>query len=94
MNIYVANLGFSVTTQDLTKHFSQYGEISSVNIITDKFTNQSRGFAFLEMPNREEATKAISELNGSMLGGRSIVVNEAKPKKENSDYGNGNRNRW
>ncbi|WP_295122899.1 RNA-binding protein [uncultured Chitinophaga sp.] len=94
MNIYVANLAFSVDSQALRQHFSQYGEITSANVITDKFTGQSRGFAFLEMPNDAEAQKAIDELNGSMLGNRSIVVNEAKPKKERFDNNNNRGGRW
>ena len=82
MNIYVSNLSAVLNSQDLAKHFSQYGTVASANVITDKFTNQSRGFAFVEMPNDQEAQKAISELNGTMLDGRSIVVNEARAKKE------------
>ncbi|RPD39551.1 RNA recognition motif domain-containing protein [Chitinophaga barathri] len=82
MNIYVSNLSVIVNAQDLTKHFSQYGAVASANVITDKFTNQSRGFAFVDMPDDNEARKAIAELNGTQLDGRSIVVNEARPKKE------------
>lgn len=90
MNIYVSNLSRIIDSQDLKKHFSYYGEVTSVNIITDKFTNQSKGFAFVEMPDNKEAQKAITELNGSLLDGRSIVVNEARPRKEQNDY----RPRW
>lgn len=82
MNIYVSNLGFGVNTEDLLTQFSQYGKVASVNIITDKFTNQSRGFAFVEMPQQEEAEKAVSGLNGFTLSGRPIKVNEARPREE------------
>lgn len=85
MNIYVANLNTIVNSQDLEKHFSRYGEITSANVIMDKFTSQSRGFAFIDMPNDKEAQKAIEELNGSLLEGKNIVVNEAKPRKERFD---------
>ncbi|UYQ94944.1 RNA-binding protein [Chitinophaga horti] len=89
MNIYVANLTRLVNSQDLTKHFSDYGEVSSAKVINDKFTGESRGFAFLEMPDDNAGRKAISELNGSVIDGRNIVVNEAKPQRERerSDYG-------
>lgn len=85
MNIYVANLNTIVNSQDLEKHFSRYGEITSANVIMDKFTSQSRGFAFIDMPNDKEAQKAIEELNGSLLEGKNIIVNEAKPRKERFD---------
>jgi RNA recognition motif-containing protein len=82
MNIYVSNLGSSVKSEDLKKHFATYGEVFSVNIILDKFTNRSRGFAFVDMRNTQNAEKAIRELNGMNLDGRSIRVNEAKPGEE------------
>jgi RNA recognition motif-containing protein len=82
MNIYVSNLGFSVQSEDLKKHFSQYGEVSSVNIIMDKVTNRSRGFAFVDMKDTKAAEKAIRELNGLNLDNRSIKVNEARRKDE------------
>ncbi|MBO9152136.1 RNA recognition motif domain-containing protein [Chitinophaga sp. GCM10012297] len=82
MNIYVSNLSAILNSQDLTKHFSRYGTVASANIVTDKFTNQSKGFAFIEMPDDREAQKAITELNGTLLDGRSIVVNEARPRKD------------
>lgn len=78
MNIYVANLSFAVQNEELNKQFSQYGEVSSVSIVMDKITNRSRGFAFVEMQNKPEAEKAISELNGTLMDGRPIKVNEAK----------------
>lgn len=82
MNIYVSNLGFSVQNDDLKKHFSQYGEVSSVNVIMDKVTNRSRGFAFIEMNDQQAAEKAIRELNGLMIDNRSIRVNEARKKED------------
>lgn len=82
MNIYVSNLSFGVDSEELLKQFSQYGKVSSANIITDKFTNQSRGFAFIDMPEQAEAETAIRELNGYTLAGRAMQVNEAKPREE------------
>lgn len=91
MNIYVSNLSFNVQKEDLMKHFSPYGKISSVNVIMDKVTNRSRGFAFIEMPENDEAEKAIKELNGISIDGRSIKVNEARPKESNSNGSSGGR---
>ncbi|MFZ0254128.1 MAG: RNA-binding protein [Gammaproteobacteria bacterium] len=82
MNIYVGNLPYNLTDDDLRSAFSQFGEVSSVNIITDKFSGQSKGFGFVEMPNNSEADEAIKVLNGSALKGRSIKVNQAKPREE------------
>lgn len=82
MNIYVSNLGFGVTTEELTSHFSKYGNVSSVNIVTDKFTGQNRGFAFVEMPQQAEAEQAVTGLNGITLSGRTLKVNEARPREE------------
>lgn len=82
MNIYVSNLSFAVADEDLVKQFSQYGEVSSVNIIMDKVTNSSRGFAFVDMPENNAAEKAIRELNGSSLDGRFIKVNEARQRED------------
>ncbi len=82
MNIYVSNLGFTVQTDDLKKLFSPYGIIASVAIILDKFTNRSRGFAFIDMPDQHEAEKAIFALNGIALDGRTLKVNEAKQREE------------
>lgn len=80
MNIYVGNLPYSLTDDDLRGAFSQFGEVSSANVITDKFSGQSKGFGFVEMPNNSEADEAIKALNGSALQGRSIKVNQAKPR--------------
>lgn len=86
MNIYVSNLGFGVQREDLEKQFSQYGEVSSVNIIMDRVTNRSRGFAFVDMRDNTSAEKAIRELNGVTLDGRMLKVNEAKPKGERTNF--------
>ena len=83
MNIYVGNLDFKVNENDLDKTFGAFGTVSSSKIITDKFSGRSKGFAFVTMENDEEANKAIKELNGTSLKSRDLVVNEAKPKKEN-----------
>jgi RNA recognition motif-containing protein len=83
MNIYVSNLGFGTQNDELQKQFSRYGEVSSVNIIMDKVTNRSRGFAFVEMSDTNAAEKAIRELNGTNLDGRIIKVNEARKKENN-----------
>ena len=80
MNIYVSSLSFSVNSEDLKAAFEKFGEVSSANIINDKFTQKSRGFGFVEMPNKEEAEKAIELLNGSSIGGRTITVSEAKER--------------
>ncbi|KYP16193.1 RNA-binding protein [Flavihumibacter sp. CACIAM 22H1] len=87
MNIYVSNLGFGVQNEDLKKLFSPYGDVSSVNIIMDKITNRSRGFGFVDMPSTESAEAAIKELNGVSMEGRSIKVNEAKPRVERTTGG-------
>ena len=82
MNIYVGNLPYSVTAEDLREAFSKYGEVSAVNLITDKFSGQSKGFGFVEMPNNSEADAAIKALNETDLKGRNIKVNQAKPRAE------------
>lgn len=88
MNIYVSNLSFNVEDIDLRGFFESYGEVASAKVIMDKFTNKSRGFGFVEMPNKEEALKAIAELHGGLVEGRSINVTEAKPREEKSGYNN------
>ena len=82
MNIYVGNLPYGVSEADLMEAFSQYGKVSSVTIITDKFSGQSKGFGFVEMPNNSEADSAIKALNEKPFKGRNIKVNQAKPKAE------------
>jgi len=79
MNVYVGNLSYGVTEEELRDMFSEFGEVSSVNIITDKYTGQSKGFGFVEMPNNSEADQAIKALNEKMLKGRNIKVNQARP---------------
>jgi len=81
MNIYVGNLDFKVSEKDLTEAFKEYGEVSSVKIITDKYNGRSKGFGFVEMENQDEAEGAIKDLNGVSLKDKEIIVNEAKPKK-------------
>ncbi len=82
MNIYIGNLDYGVTADDLRDAFSQFGEVSSANVITDKFTGRSKGFGFVEMPNDGEATEAIDSLHDTDLSGRSIRVNQARPREE------------
>jgi cold-inducible RNA-binding protein len=89
MNIYVGNLSFNATEGDLREAFSQYGEVTSCSIITDKFSQQSKGFGFVEMSNKEEALKAIQGLNGQEFGGRALTVNEARPKEDRGGGGGG-----
>ncbi len=85
MNIYVSNLSFNVTDDDLEGFFTEYGEVSSARVITDKFTGKSRGFGFVEMPNDEAAKKAISELDGGIVEGRTIRITEARPREERTE---------
>ncbi|HTQ65143.1 MAG TPA: RNA-binding protein [Puia sp.] len=87
MNIYVSNLSFNVKDEDLQEYFAEYGEVTSAKVIMDKFTNKSRGFAFVEMPNEEAAKKAIQELDGASVDGRTIGVSVARPREERSDKG-------
>lgn len=81
MNIYVGNLDYKVDEGALESTFSEYGTVSSAKIISDKYNGRSKGFGFVTMDDDEEARKAISELNGSTMGSREIVVNEARPKR-------------
>jgi RNA recognition motif-containing protein len=82
MNIYVGNLDYKVTENDLEGIFEEYGTVSSSRVITDKFSGRSKGFGFVTMEDQDEANKAIKELNGATFENREIVVNEARPKKE------------
>ncbi|MEE9167481.1 MAG: RNA-binding protein [Candidatus Neomarinimicrobiota bacterium] len=82
MNIYVANFSYGVTEDDLREAFETYGRVESVNIIKDKFSGESRGFGFVEMPTKAEAESAITGLNGQDLKGRTLNVNEARPRTE------------
>ncbi len=86
MNIYVGNLAWSMTNEDLAALFEQFGTVTSAKILTDKFSGRSKGFAFVEMDNAEEAQAAISQLNDTEVQGRKIVVNEAQPKKDDGGF--------
>ncbi len=90
MNIYVGNLAYSVTEDELRQAFAQFGEVTRANVITDKYSGQSKGFGFVEMSDKAAAEEAISALNGTDLNGRSIRVNEAKPREPRPAGGN----RW
>ena len=89
MNIYVSNLGFAVQDAELSQLFAGYGQVSSAKVILDKFTSQSRGFGFVEMPDDAAANTAIAELNGKTVDGRAIKVTEARPREEKP-----RSNRW
>jgi RNA recognition motif-containing protein len=88
-SIYVGNLAYTTTEEDLRQAFSQYGEVSGVNVIMDRETGRPRGFAFVEMPNATEAAAAIKELNLHEISGRSVTVNEARPKSDRPGRGGG-----
>jgi len=89
MNIYVSNLSFNVQDEDLKEFFSEYGEVTSAKVITDKFTGASRGFGFVEMSDDSAAQKAIQELDGATVEGRAIKVSEAKPREQRPSTGGG-----
>jgi len=97
MNIYVGNLSYSVTEDDLKQAFEAFGQVASVSIIKDKFSNQSKGFGFVEMPSKDEAESAIREMNGKEMEGRTLNVNEARPRSEDRRGAGkrpGNRSRY
>jgi cold-inducible RNA-binding protein len=87
MNIYVGGLSYDATEADLREAFEAFGAVTSVNIIKDQFSGQSRGFGFVEMPTASEAQAAISGLNGQELGGRTLNVNEARPRTDSRTGG-------
>jgi RNA recognition motif-containing protein len=89
VNIYVGNLSRDVVESDLKEAFQAFGEIQTCNIIKDKFTGESRGFGFVEMPNKEEADKAIAGMNGKDLKGRNLTVNEARARTDRPRTGGG-----
>jgi len=91
MNLYVGNLSSEVKEADLQSAFEAFGQVSSVKIIEDRFSGQSRGFGFVEMPSKNEANAAIDGLNDTNLKGKNIVVNEAREKKDNRSGGKGRR---
>ena len=87
MKIYVGNLSYEVTEEDLRQEFEAFGEVESVNIITDKISGRPKGFGFVEMASKSEAEAAITSLNGKTLKERTIVVNEARPRTDNRGGG-------
>ncbi len=87
--LYVGNLPFSTTDQELHDHFASQGTVISAKVIADRFTGRSRGFGFVEMSSQEEASEAINALNGTDLGGRILVVNEARPLEEKRPFRSG-----
>ena len=89
MNIYAGNLPWGLSEEDIREAFEAFGEVASVKIIKDKFTGRSRGFGFVEMPNQEEGEAAIYALNGKDLKGREIVVNQARPQRDDQGGGGG-----
>ena len=88
-NIFVGNLNFQTTQDELHAAFAQFGTVERVNIVTDRDTGQSRGFAFVEMTDKQEAENAIAQLNGAQLNGRAMNVNEARPKPAGGGGGRG-----
>jgi len=91
MNIYVGNLSRDVTEDDLKQAFEAFGQVESANIVKDRFSGESRGFGFVQMPSKNEAQSAIDGLNGKDLMGRTVNVNEARPKTANRRGGGGRR---
>lgn len=89
MNLYVGNLSYTTTEDDLRKAFEAYGEITSINIIKDKYSGDSRGFGFVEMSSNDDAREALENLNGAELGGRNLKVSEARPRNDNNRGGGG-----
>jgi len=90
MNIYIGNMSFDTTEDQLRQAFEGFGEVSTVNIIADKYSGEPRGFAFVEMSAKSEAIAAISGLHGQDLNGRALNVNEAKPRAQSGNRGGGN----
>ncbi|GAB4430590.1 MAG: hypothetical protein OHK0011_13280 [Turneriella sp.] len=91
MNIYVGNLAYSVTEQQLAQAFSEFGTVSSAKLIMDRDTGRAKGFAFVEMADKSEGIKAIAGMNGRELNNRPIVVNEARPREDRGGFGGGGR---
>lgn len=89
MNIYIGNMSFNTTEDQLRAAFAAHGDVSTVTIVTDRETGTRRGFAFVEMPSKDQAMAAISALNGADLDGRTLSVNEARPKTEGGNRGGG-----
>ena len=93
MNIYAGNLSYDVTEEELQSAFENYGNVSTVKLIKDRFSGESKGFGFIEMPSKEEAKAAIEGLNGTDIKGKNIRVNEALPRDNNRGRQNSNRGR-
>jgi RNA recognition motif-containing protein len=93
MNIYVGNLSYEATEDDIRGEFGRFGDVSEVKIVMDRETGRPRGFCFVEMPNDDEAKQAISEMNLQRIAGRAVTVNEARPRTERGGGGRGPR-RW
>ena len=91
VKLYVGNLAFTTTEQDLHDQFSQYGDVNSASLITDRETGRSRGFAFVELESKESAQTAIEGMNGKDLGGRALTVTEAKPREDRGGSRGGRR---
>lgn len=91
MNIYIGNLSYNLTEDNLRAMFETFGEIESVKVITDRFTGRSKGFGFIEMPSNSEADQAIKALNGKFIEGRNIKVNQANPGGKKSKRSSGRR---
>jgi len=91
MNLYIGNLDYGINEDQINKMFSEFGEVNSVNIITDKYTGRNKGFGFVEMPNDDEAKAAIEALNGKVVNSRELTVNVARPKSDNDNYSNNRR---
>jgi len=99
MKIYIGNLSYTMTEDELRTSFGAFGAVDEITIITDRYSGRSKGFGFVEMPNQAEAEKAIASLNGKELGGRPITVNQARPRedrprRESSPRGGGGRNNY
>ena len=93
MRIFVGNISFNTSDNDLQTAFAAHGEVASAQVVTDRETQRSRGFAFVEMPDTDAAQEAIRSLNGTELEGRALTVNEAKPREDRGARG-GSSNRW
>lgn len=91
MRIYVGGLPYSTSSEDLQSYFSEAGSVTEATVVEDRYSGQSKGFGFVEMPDENEAREAIAKFNGASMGGRSLTVNEAKPREERSGGGGGYR---
>lgn len=94
MNIYVGNLSYEVTEEDLSKAFAEFGEVVSAKVIKDGYSGRSKGFGFIEMTNNAEGEAAISALNGSEIKGRAVKVNQANPRREGRSGGRGRQGNY